>query len=167
MHPQKKIIFEKINVSNKSHVNKAFNRAKRDLEALDIVINAAAILNENDIKTTIAVNVLGVVHCTQAALRHLAVENGGEGGIVVNVASVVGLDTLFSAPVYTASKHAVVGYTASLSDKRLEEKFGVKFVTICPGLTDTPMVDYLERVIMSKDLTDAMGKYSESKGLQT
>lgn len=167
MHPQKKIIFEEINVKNKAHVNRAFNSVKRELGAIDIVINGAAVINEKDIKNTIEVNILGVVHCTKAALRHLAVENEGEGGIVGNIASVFGLDTLFSAPVYAASGHAVVGYTASLSDNRLEDKFGVKFVTMCPGFTDTPMIDYLEKVIVSEDLAEATGHYAKGKGLQT
>lgn len=41
-------------------------------------------------------------------------ENGGAGGIVVNVASVVAFEPLFYAPIYTASKYAVAGFTSSM-----------------------------------------------------
>lgn len=44
----------------------------------------------------------------------MSIEKGGHGGIIVNVSSVCGLDALFANPIYTATKHAVIGFTRSL-----------------------------------------------------
>ncbi|MEM9999151.1 MAG: SDR family NAD(P)-dependent oxidoreductase [Bacteroidota bacterium] len=82
------------------------------------------------------VNVMGVVHGMQAALGPM-VEAGR--GCIVNVASVAGLGGFpFHAP-YAASKHAVVGLTRTAA---LEvARTGVRVNAVCPGFTDTPMVD--------------------------
>lgn len=40
-------------------------------------------------------------------------DNGGKGGIVVNIASILGLQPLAGCPVYVATKHAVIGMDRS------------------------------------------------------
>ena len=84
----------------------------------------------------IDVNLRGVIHGVQAALPHM-VEQGD--GYIVNTASLAGLmPAPFLAP-YAATKHAVVGLTLSL---RAEfEDRGVHFIALCPGFTDTPILD--------------------------
>lgn len=166
LFPQKKIIFEALNVKDQVDVSTVFNKVFADFGAVDVVINGAGVLNERNIENTIGVNILGVIYGTQAALEHMSVEKGGKGGIIANIASVLGLDTLFSIPVYTATKHAVTGYTAALADKRLEKKFGVKFVTICPGFTDTPMISHLGPMLMSDELNDSTAKMINENGHQ-
>lgn len=55
------------------------------------------------------------MNMTYAAVEYMAVENGGKGGIIVNVASVCGLDYIFNVPAYNASKHGVIGFTRTLA----------------------------------------------------
>jgi 15-hydroxyprostaglandin dehydrogenase (NAD) len=40
-------------------------------------------------------------------------DKGGKGGVVVNISSIAGLGPFASCPVYTATKHAVIGLTRS------------------------------------------------------
>ncbi|MEO1479088.1 MAG: SDR family NAD(P)-dependent oxidoreductase [Bacteroidota bacterium] len=89
-----------------------------------------------DFQRVFEVNVLGVVHGMQATLGPM-VEAGR--GSIVNVASAAGLSGFpFHAP-YSASKHAVVGLTRTAA---LEvARTGVRVNAVCPGFTDTPMVD--------------------------
>lgn len=54
---------------------------------------------------------MGVIFSTLAAIEIMGKSNGGNGGIVMNIASVSGLDIVGSFPSYTASKHGVVGFT--------------------------------------------------------
>lgn len=51
------------------------------------------------------------MHTTYAAIDFMSTAKGGRGGLVANVASVVGLDAVFSTPAYAASKHGVIGLT--------------------------------------------------------
>lgn len=41
--------------------------------------------------------------------------HGGQGGIILNVASMAGLNSYPGFPAYNASKHGVVGYTQSFN----------------------------------------------------
>lgn len=45
----------------------------------------------------------------------MSVSKGYGGGTIVNIASVAGLDTLYSIPAYTASKHGVIGFTECMA----------------------------------------------------
>ena len=50
----------------------------------------------------------------ECATRHLSKEQGGPGGVVVNLSSTVGVTCtgdMFATPAYTASKHAVTALT--------------------------------------------------------
>jgi len=54
----------------------------------------------------VQINVIGVMHGSQLALEFLP-----EGGLVINVGSIVGIITLPFVPAYCASKAAVIAYT--------------------------------------------------------
>lgn len=52
-------------------------------------------------------------------------------GVVLIMASIAGYSGNFAAPLYSATKHALVGFTRSIGD--LDRLQGVKVVAICPG----------------------------------
>ena len=54
-----------------------------------------------------------VVRGTLLGLQYMGKDETGKGGVVVNIASVVGLAPLAPSPVYVATKHAVIGLTRS------------------------------------------------------
>jgi 15-hydroxyprostaglandin dehydrogenase (NAD) len=54
-----------------------------------------------------------VVRGTLLGLQYMGKDEGGNGGVVVNMASVAGLVVAPHFPVYVATKHAVIGFTRS------------------------------------------------------
>lgn len=58
---------------------------------------------------------MGTMYCTQAAIQLMSKELGGKGGVIIQNISTSGLDILPAQPFYNASKHAVIGYTRTLS----------------------------------------------------
>lgn len=52
-------------------------------------------------------------------------------GVVAIVASMAGYTKHYAAPLYSATKHALVGFTRSMGDA--EQLQGLKVVAICPG----------------------------------
>lgn len=48
------------------------------------------------------------------AINYMSKENNGNGGVILNISSIVGLEPNLNPPIYTASKHAVLGFTRSL-----------------------------------------------------
>ncbi|KAF4503029.1 C2H2 zinc finger [Fusarium agapanthi] len=79
------------------------------------------------------VNAKGVFNCLQAQIAGI----GDRGGSIVTVASAAGIRALPSAPVYAASKHAVVGLCASVAAEVGSKNIRVN--TVAPGFIDTPM----------------------------
>lgn len=53
----------------------------------------------------------GVIRGTLLALRFIGKDRGGRGGTVINMGSNVSLRPYVSIPIYTATKHAIVGFT--------------------------------------------------------
>jgi NAD(P)-dependent dehydrogenase (short-subunit alcohol dehydrogenase family) len=54
-----------------------------------------------------------VVRGTLLGLQYMGKDEGGKGGVVVNIASILGLAAFAGAPVYVTTKHAVIGLTRS------------------------------------------------------
>lgn len=90
-------------------------------------------LTDEQVERVLAVNVRGVVKGARAVVP--AMEDGG--GIVAT-ASVAGLIGWSADPIYTLSKHAVVGLVRAL-DPQLAAR-GVSINAVCPGIVDTPML---------------------------
>lgn len=84
-------------------------------------------------------NYWGVVYGSLAAADHLARRAGG--GVIVNVGSVLGDMAVPLQGAYSASKHAVHGFTAALRMELLRDKKPVSVTLIRPGAVDTPYKD--------------------------
>jgi short-subunit dehydrogenase len=82
------------------------------------------------------VNYMGTVRCTKAVLPHMLAAKSGH---IVNIASIAGKIGTAKSSGYSASKHAVLGFTNSL---RQELKGTNVFITaVNPGPIDTPFFD--------------------------
>jgi len=135
-----RIIFIKTDVTKEKDLEEAFKKTKETFGTIDIVINNAGIVGEDRWEAAIEVNVKGVVRGTQLALDYMGKHKGGEGGTVLNIASVAGLGTKTACPVYDGTKFFVVGYSMSISFPLLDKRHGVRILCMCPGATDTPIL---------------------------
>lgn len=55
----------------------------------------------------------GAIRGTLLALQFLGKDKGGHGGVVINIGSAVSFRPQISTPIYTATKHAVLGLSRS------------------------------------------------------
>lgn len=79
------------------------------------------------------VNLMGVVHGIRAFLPHMRAH--GEGGHIVNTASMAGMQSALGFSPYTASKFAVVGISEGLAPQLAP--FGIGVSVLCPGFVRT------------------------------
>jgi NAD(P)-dependent dehydrogenase (short-subunit alcohol dehydrogenase family) len=89
----------------------------------------------------IRVNLTGtfnVIRLAAAAMQGNEPGPGGERGVIVNTASVAAYDGQIGQAAYAASKGGVVGMTLPIA--RELARFGIRVMSIAPGIFDTPML---------------------------
>ena len=85
-------------------------------------------------------NYWGVVHGSQVAVEHL--KGRTDGGALINVGSVLSDQAIPVQGAYSASKHAVKGFTNALRMELAKSAPGVSVTLIKPSALDTPYRDH-------------------------
>jgi NAD(P)-dependent dehydrogenase (short-subunit alcohol dehydrogenase family) len=129
-------------VGDPAFCREAVERTIGELGGLDILVNNAAEQHEtqdfaqiplDQVEKTFRTNVLAMFYLTKAALPHL-----GEGGAIINTASVTayrGHETLID---YAATKGAIVAFTRALALHLVER--GIRVNGVAPGPIWTPLI---------------------------
>ncbi|KAJ8960195.1 hypothetical protein NQ318_003919 [Aromia moschata] len=136
----KKAVFITTDVTQKDELEAAFRTTLSTFGSLDIVINNAGIMNDANWELQIAINCNAMVQGLLFGIKYMGTNNGGKGGVMVNVSSVMGLQQLEGSPVYAATQHFTIGLDRSFGTPYFYKKTGIKYLTMCPGITDTEMV---------------------------
>jgi len=131
-----RVVFIACDVTKADDLEKTFKKVVDAFEGLDILINNAGIMDDNHWELMIEVNVKALIRGSMLAFNHMGKHKGGKGGVIVNIASTVGLHP---------RKHAVLGFSQSLAG--MYEETGVRVVIMCPGPTLTAMVANLDEKI--------------------
>ncbi|XP_018325268.1 15-hydroxyprostaglandin dehydrogenase [NAD(+)]-like isoform X2 [Agrilus planipennis] len=135
-----RVIFVKADTSNRSQFDEAFRITIDSFGSLDVVFNNAGIFDDKHWEKEISINICGTLHGTMLAVdEYLPKYKSGNEAVVVNMSSICGLDAFGCAPVYTATKHAIIGLSRSFGKESHYNRTKVRVITICPGTTDTPM----------------------------
>lgn len=142
-----RVFFQECDVADGESLKAAFDAAVSQFGAVDICINNAAILNESAWEKTIQINLNGLIRGTQLAMEHMRRDRGGRGGLIINVGSNLGFSPSHWAPVYVATKHAVIGFTASWAKNPKTREMGIRWKCFCPNATDTPIVQVQEGMV--------------------
>ena len=138
-------------VTRPDEVERAFAGAHEAFGAIDILVNNAgqahaAPFGKTDLglwQRMLDVNLTGTFLCTQSALPAM-MERGF--GRIVNVASTAGQIGYPYVTAYCAAKHGVIGLTRALALEAATT--GVTVNAVCPGYTDTPLLqESLDQVV--------------------
>jgi NAD(P)-dependent dehydrogenase (short-subunit alcohol dehydrogenase family) len=139
-------LFVKADVSKASDVEKLVLRTVEHFGHLDVAFNNAGIegvwapivrQSEEDFDRTININLKGVWLCLKYEIRQMLKQ--GEGGAIVNMASITGMVGAAGAGAYSASKHGVLGLTKTAALENA--KSGIRINAVSPAFVETPMSD--------------------------
>ncbi|XP_071316846.1 15-hydroxyprostaglandin dehydrogenase [NAD(+)]-like [Trachinotus anak] len=159
---QERTLFLNCDVESEEQVKAAFQKTVETFGGLDILCNNAGILNESEWEKTVSINLVGVIRVAYLALEHMNKLTGGRGGVIVNTASLAGLGPLLSCPVYTATKHGVIGFTRAMAAASAASGYGIRFNALCPGFVQTDLFStILDRLGQFSHLADVTQKYKE------
>ena len=151
-----RVRFVKTDVTDEVSVQTAVNTAVETFGSLHGVVNCAGIAIAQKVlgKTgphelasfvkAIQVNLIGtfnVIRLAAAAMAQNEPTAGGERGVIVNTASVAAFEGQIGQAAYSASKGGVVGMTLPIA--RELARYGIRVMTIAPGIFATPMLNTL------------------------
>jgi 3-oxoacyl-[acyl-carrier protein] reductase len=127
-------------VGDPAAVHALVEQVSTELGPIDVLVNNAGIaivrpfaeLTLDDWDRTMATNVRSLYLVTREVLPGMRVR---KRGVIVNVASLAGKNAFVGGTAYSASKHAVLGFSRNLMLEVRKE--GVRVVAICPGSVNT------------------------------
>lgn len=135
-----RVKFIECDLCQEDQLKNSFQEAYDVYGALDIVVNNAGILSRDNRKT-VELNLMAVINGTFIAEKLMTREKRSEKGVIVNTASMGGLQpSTVSNASYVASKHGVVGFTRALSNSTDAFSKDLRVAAICPAGVDTNLL---------------------------
>lgn len=158
--PDVAVMLAPMDITDPHAVQAAVQQAQARLGPVNILVNNAGQAHSQPFMRTDAalwqnmldVNLSGTFHVTQAVLPGMldaaSDSGGGTPGRIVNIASTAGLLGYAYVSAYVAAKHGVVGLTRALALELARKNVTVN--ALCPGYTDTEIVQEAVRNIVNK-----------------
>lgn len=147
----------KLDITQYDQIPLVFQRIYKEAGNIEILVNnsgygifaEAENIKIADVEGMLAVNVTGLIACTKEVIPAMCKQQSGQ---IINIASQAGKLATPKSSVYSASKHAVLGFTNSL---RMEMSLcGVQVMSVNPGPIRTTFFDK----------ADPSGSYLENLG---
>jgi NAD(P)-dependent dehydrogenase (short-subunit alcohol dehydrogenase family) len=147
------------NLGDEAEVQKVVAAHTERYGRLDVLVNNAGVgvgASVADIETKrmdmqININLRSIVifyrECV-GMLRTAAAEH--KNALVVNTSSISGKHGEAWLSVYSATKHAVVGWTEAMNKEIGKE--GIKSTALCPAFVDTPMTDFVKEAVPADEM---------------
>ncbi|MCF7858339.1 MAG: 3-oxoacyl-[acyl-carrier-protein] reductase [Candidatus Cloacimonetes bacterium] len=139
------------NVTDQEQITSIFKEIYEEFDAVDILINNAGItkdglimkMKEDDWDSVINVNLKGTFICTQKICRFMMKKRSG---VILNIASVIGLMGNAGQANYAASKGGIIAFTKS-SAKEFASR-NIRVNAIAPGFIQTEMTENLSQEVV-------------------
>lgn len=132
-----------VDISEKSQVQKMFDQASKQLGEIHIAANCAGVFfgggfiesTPEEIQHHLSINLMGTIYFDQVAMKCMV--DQGNGGFIVNIASVGGRRGDGVGPYYSLGKAGIIQYTQSAA--LFGAKYNIKVNCVCPGIIRTPL----------------------------
>ncbi len=160
----------RVDVSDEGQVERLVEGTVEAFGGLDVLVNNAGIgeqptpIDERptaDWQRVIDVNLSSAFYGTKYAARYW--KGASRGGVIVNVASILGLVGFKGAPAYTAAKHGMVGFTKATALELAE--FGIRVVSVNPAFIRTPLIAGMEDAVLPLHPAGRLGESEEVSSL--
>lgn len=146
--------FVRCDVAVEQEVNAAMAAARERMGGLNLLVNCAGVIGAGRVlgkngpmageffSRVVHINLIGTFLCDKAAANLMQANEptaDGERGLLVHTSSVAAFEGQIGQAAYSATKAGLAGMTLPLA--RELARFGIRCLSIAPGIFHTPMVD--------------------------
>jgi 3-hydroxyacyl-CoA dehydrogenase/3-hydroxy-2-methylbutyryl-CoA dehydrogenase len=147
------VLFAQADVTSEESVQLAIKQTLDAFGGINVAINCAGIGDPAKVLSKkgpmplsffnrmLQINLVGTFNVDRLAIEQMvknAANEDGEKGVIINTSSVAAFDGQIGQPAYSASKAGIVGMTLPLARECAE--YGIRVMTIAPGLFATPLL---------------------------
>ena len=147
-------------ITKEEDVQSAIDKTVEAFGAIHIAVNCAGVgipakvlgkegpMSMDHFNKVVQINLIGTMNVVRLAAEKMVKNQGnddGEKGVVINVASVAAFDGQIGQAAYSASKAGVAGMTLPIAREFAE--YGIRIMTIAPGIFLTPMLQGLDEKV--------------------
>lgn len=147
------VLFAQADVTSEESVQRAIKTALDAFGGLNVAINCAGIAPPAKVLSkkgpmplslfnrVLQINLVGTFNVDRLVIEQMVKNTphaDGEKGVIIHTSSVAAFDGQIGQPAYSASKAGVVGMTLPLARECAD--YGIRVMTIAPGLFATPML---------------------------
>ena len=146
-------IFVKTDITSEADVRQAIQRTIDTFGKINVAVNCAGVVNPGKVigrkgpmpleafNKVLQINLVGAFNVIRLAVEQMVNNTPGEEGergVIVNSASIAAFEGQIGQAAYSASKAGIVGMTLPIA--REIGDYGIRIVTIAPGIFETPMM---------------------------
>ncbi len=157
-------LVQEVDVTDEEQARGFVKAAHDELGGLHLLVNNAGVMllgpvadaDTAEWRQMIAVNLLGLLYCTHAALPLIEASGGGD---IVNVSSVAGRRADAGAAVYNMTKFGVHAFSEALRQEALH--VGIRVTTVAPGFVETELQGHNANPLVRRTLERAREQIGE------
>jgi NAD(P)-dependent dehydrogenase (short-subunit alcohol dehydrogenase family) len=157
------------NVSDEEEIKRIVDAHRERYGRLDVLVNNAGVgiggaageIQTKHLDMQLAVNIRSIVIFYRECLEMLkTAAEEHRNALVINTSSISGKYGQAWLSVYSATKHAVIGWTEAMNRELAPQ--GIKSTALCPAFVDTPMTDFVkggvpaEEMIRPEDIAESV-----------
>lgn len=146
-------IFVKTDIISETDVRQAVQKIVEAFGKINVAVNCAGVVNPGKIigrkgpisleafNKVLQINLVGAFNVIRLAVEKMmnnTPDEDGERGVIINSASIAAFEGQIGQAAYSASKAGIVGMTLPIAREIAD--YGIRIVTIAPGIFDTPMM---------------------------
>lgn len=147
------VIFCMTDITDEKSVQAAIDKTMESFGTIHVVINCAGVgtpakvlgkegpMSMDHFNRVVQINLMGTMNVIRLAAEKMVANTpneDGEKGVIINTASAAAFEGQVGQAAYSASKAGVVGITLPIAREFAD--YGIRVMTIAPGLFETPML---------------------------